>query len=145
MDDGSPAWRVHAGLCWFSAGLVACGSFLLAPVKLAAQLSTLPQLLEVGRLQFLALHTAQWLLLPTLAAWAYLGRASGWRLAGSVGALALFVVQMAALQPELDRRLAMQILGESPGPSAHHTVYGILEALKIACLVAAGVSRRSKG
>ncbi len=141
MHEGSPAWRIHAGLCWFAAGLATCGSFLLAPAKFAAQLSTLPQLLEVGRLQFLVLHTAQWLLLPPIAAWAFLGRASGWRLAGSLAALALFVVQMAALQPELDRRLTMQILGESPGPSMHHTVYGLLEALKIVCLVAAGAAR----
>ncbi|MEJ5169874.1 MAG: hypothetical protein WHU10_02700 [Fimbriimonadales bacterium] len=145
MGDDRPGWRIHAGLCWFAAGLVACGSFLLGPAKYAAQLSSAPQLLEFERLQNLMLHAAQWLLLPVLAAWAFLGRATGWRLIGAAAALGLFVVQMAVVQPRLDRASAMRILGEDPAPSAWPTLHAAIEVLKIGCLVGAGFSRTPKG
>lgn len=145
MAAESLGWRIHAGVCWLSAGVIACGSFLLAPIKFSAQLSNLPQLLEVGKLQFSALHAAQWLLLPVAATWAYVGRASGLRSLGSVAALMLFVLQMVWLLPVLDRHTAMRIVGEQPPPSVHHTVYGLLELAKVALLALAGSARATRG
>ncbi|MBB5431018.1 hypothetical protein [Nocardiopsis composta] len=123
-----------AALVWF--GMVVAISFMEAPLKFRAPGITVPLGLGIGRIVFGALNIAE----AVLAA----GAAAGLALAGTwsagpawlAAAIAVLVVQLAAVRPLLRRRSAEVLAGNtSDRRSRVHLVYVGFEAVKATALL----------
>ena len=123
-------------LVW--AGVAIGGSLIAAPAKFGAPSLDLPTALEVGREQFF------WVGVAEGAACAALIGALVFRAAGAVwwmwAPVAVFAVQRLLLMPLLDARTLRSIAGETVPESRLHLVFVVLEFLKVAALVAAGIA-----
>lgn len=129
-----------AVLCLLWAGVVIGISFIEAPVKFRAPTLTRTVALDVGRTVFHASQLVQ-AGLGILVLGAALGGRVGRRvwlcLAAAGVALA---VQMAWIFPVLEARAEAIIAGGTPvGGPALHTLYGVLEVLKLLALGAAAI------
>lgn len=127
-------------LCFVWAGMVLGISFLETPVKFTAPSVTLPIGLDVGRHVFGAFNKVEiaWVLLAcALMVFFRAGRAVRLPLAG-VGIIVLG--QTLWLLPLLDARVGMILNGQTPPSAPYHIVYIVVELLKLAGLVVAGVS-----
>jgi len=135
----SDALAIAAVFTWL--GMVLAISFLEAPVKFRAPGITLALGLGIGRLVFRALNACE----VVLAALLIIGTASGatastTALVLAIVAAACLVIQVVALQPILDRRAKVIIAGGERTPSKGHLAYIAMEVVKVALLVAAGVT-----
>lgn len=134
------------GIAWalfFWAGLLVGVSFVATPAKFLAPSLPLPIALDVGRATFHVLAFVEWALLAAVAlafvaSWtANVGRRG-------VAVLLLLVaiclaVETFGLRPYLDARVSAIMAGEAVAPNHAHTAYVVLEAAKLAFLVAAGI------
>lgn len=129
-----------AALCFVWAGMVLGISFLETPVKFTAPSVTLPIGLDVGRHVFGAFNKVE--IGAVLLACALIISARAGRpiwLPMAVAALAV-ALQTVWLLPFLDARVTLILAGQMPAPTPHHIVYIVLELLKLACLIAAGMA-----
>jgi MFS superfamily sulfate permease-like transporter len=136
----TPARRLpFAVVCLVWAGIVIGISFIEAPVKFHTPTLTRVVAFDVGRTVFRAsqwVQVALGVLTLAAAAWARVPRRA-W-LALAVVALTL-LVQMAWIFPVLDARAEVVIAGGVPSGSSPHTLYGVLEILKLVALGATAV------
>jgi hypothetical protein len=133
-----------AALCFVWAGMVLGISFLETPVKFTAPSVTLPIGLDVGRHVFGALNKVEILFVLIMAAvlcyvrsYVRPPRALWFPLAIVAVIVAL---QTAWLRPVLDARVELILSGQMPPPAAYHTVFSLLELLKLIGLIAAGIA-----
>ncbi len=114
-------------------------SFLATPVKFLAPSLDLPTALDVGRHTFGAFIKAE----AALAALLALAILLGWRrtipLVAAGLAAAIVVAEAAWLLPVLDARVQIILDGGTPSPSSLHTLYVVLESVKLAALALVGV------
>lgn len=123
-------------LLW--AGVLIGVSFLAAPVKFSAPSLTLPVAMEVGRAEFGALNLVEIgfaIATLVLAALARPGRAT-WL--GLGVAAAIVAAQALWLLPILDARAEIVIQGGTPPDAPWHTIYIVVEVLKLLALLVAG-------
>ncbi len=123
-------------LLW--AGVVIGVSFLAAPAKFAAPSLTLPVALEVGREEFGALNLVELVLLAATLVLALLVRpgrvvSTGLALAGLI-----VVLQWLWLLPVLDARVEIVLQGGTPPQAPWHTLYVVVECVKLLALLASG-------
>ena len=118
-------------LLW--AGVSLGGNMIAAPAKFQVEVLTLPDLLLVGRAQFAWLGIAELvLMIGVLGSWIIFGPRLGW--AGLL-AIALLIVQQTTLQPMLQNRTDLILLGQS-APSSHlHLVFIATEITKCVLLI----------
>jgi hypothetical protein len=138
----SSAWL--AVLSLFAAGLVFGLGFVAAASKFMATTPSILALLDVGRMQFIALHVLESVLIPVVFFIA-LFESRAIRVAGIV-TFGLFLVQMLAILPGLDARMVARLAGETPGPSPLHDAYmgvsgGMLIGLMACGILATGLIR----
>lgn len=135
----SDALALAALFTWF--GMVLAISFLEAPLKFRAPGVTLALGLGIGRLVFRALNACEVVLAICVIAGAAAGAtASTTVLVLAIVAAACLLVQVAALQPVLDRRAKVIMAGGERTPSKGHVAYIALELIKVGLLIAAGVA-----
>jgi hypothetical protein len=114
--------------------MVVAISFLETPLKFRAPGITLELGLGIGRVVFHALNKVELLLMALVAvAVAGAGDVDPPTAAFVVAAVAL-VLQVFALRPTLDKRLARRVAGEELPKSTHHLVYIGLELAKVVAL-----------
>lgn len=120
-----------------AAGVIVGLGFIAAAVKFTAVKPNLMGLLDVGRVQFGALHFAEWLLVPAscLALLWAVPRAKMWVLITAT----IFLFQALAVQPPLHARMVARLAGENVGDSNLHVVYVVVSMLLTAGLVAQSV------
>ncbi len=125
------------------AGVILGGSLIVAPAKFQVSSLSMPQLLEVGRVQFQWVGIAEIifaallilpLLYPPIRTQLSLS-AKGFLLA----ALAALIVQQGLVMPPLDERTQSIIVGEAVGSSHLHFVFVAVEIVKVSMLVASCV------
>lgn len=128
-----------AAVCLVWAGMVLGISFLETPVKFTAPSVTLPIGLDVGRHVFGMFNKVEiglvllcavllWMRYPPFTVW--------WPLL-FIGLVV--VLQTLWLLPLLDSRVELILSGQSPPPAPFHIVYVVLEFLKLALLLTAGI------
>lgn len=129
-----------AALCFVWAGLVLGISFLETPVKFTAPSVTLIIGLDIGRHVFGMLNRVECGLMvvcvglalfyqPARAVWLPLGVA-----------VCVVVMQTVWLLPVLNARVAMIMNGVMPPPAPYHSLYAIVEVLKLIGLLASGAA-----
>jgi hypothetical protein len=123
-------------LLW--AGIVIGVSFLAAPAKFGAPSLTLPVALEVGREEFGVLNLVELVLLATGLALGALVRPARPVWGGLLLAGAIVLLQWLWLLPVLDARVETVIQGGTPPPAPWHTIYIVVECVKLLALLAAG-------
>lgn len=120
------------------AGILIGVSFVAVPAKFLAESVTLAQQLDVGRHEFQVFGWVEAVCALTLAGVGF--RAGGkWRRWLPVIVLALVVLQHLGLRPPLDQRVGMILDGKDLPDSSLHTLYGVLEILKLVLLLSIGV------
>lgn len=120
------------------AGVLVGVSFLAAPAKFNASTLTLPVAMDVGRQEFGTLNLAELTLAVVtlaLAAYARVERTIWYGLAIPAG---IVILQALWLLPVLDVRAEMIIQGETPPSAPWHTLYIIVEVLKLLILLIIG-------
>jgi hypothetical protein len=130
---------VVAGVVFTWLGMVLAISFLEAPLKFRAPDVTLRVGLGIGRIVFRALNTAEALFAAVLAVTLVVADVPGRVLAPVVAAVAVLVLQLAAIRPVLNRRSDRVLAGEDPPRSTAHLGYVATEVVKVVLLVLAGV------
>ena len=125
------------GLAMLWAGFAMAGNVLLPAVKFNADVGRI-DLLRVGHEQFFWAGVAESVICVVflLAMWSRRNSKVIWLLAAPV---LILLVQRYLLYPMLDERTLAQIAGETVGDSPLHAIYAVLEAVKIALLLAIGV------
>jgi len=133
------ATATAAVFTWF--GMVVAISFLEAPLKFRAPGVTVRIGLGIGRLVFRGLNTAEAILAAVLViAGALAAQPPPARLIAAAGAaIAVLIVQLAALRPLLSRRSDRVLAGEDAPRSHAHYAYVGLELLKVAALLVTGI------
>lgn len=133
---------ISSGLfCW--TGLLAGVSFVATPAKFLAPSLSLPQALDVGRVTFHVLALIEWGLLAVFAVLLAASWASN-RARRPVAILLLLIgailaIETFALRPPLDARVGAIIAGETVAPDHLHSVYVVLEALKLLLIASAAI------
>ena len=124
---------------WF--GMVVAISFLEAPLKFQAPGVTVRIGLGIGRLVFRGLNTAEAILAAVLViAGALAAPPPPARLIAAGGAaIAVLIVQLAVVRPQLSRRSDRVLAGEDAPRSHAHYAYIGLELLKVAALLVTGI------
>jgi hypothetical protein len=123
-------------LLW--AGVVIGVSFLAAPAKFDAPSLALPVALEVGREEFGLLNRVELGLLAVTLILSLLARPRRIVWAGLLLAGLVVLLQWAWLLPVLDARVDAVIAGETPPPAPWHTVYVVVECVKLLALLGTG-------
>jgi hypothetical protein len=136
MSDVAVRIAAAATLLWL--GMVLAISFLEAPLKFRAPGLELRVGLAIGRIVFRALNLAEVIWAVMIAVCLFADPQSGAITAVAVIAGALLVIQLVVVRPRLNRRSNQVLAGaDAPRSSAHHA-YIVLEALKVASLIALG-------
>jgi hypothetical protein len=125
-------------LLW--AGMIVAISFLESWVKFRAPTLTKPIGLDVGRTVFRFFHTAQCGLFLILVVLSILAQATAIQWTAIIILAGILALQLAWLFPKLSQRVDIIQAGNMPAHSSIHTVYGILEVMKLFILVALGWS-----
>jgi hypothetical protein len=120
------------------AGVLIGVSFLAAPAKFNATRLSLPVAMEVGRQEFGILNRVEIGFAVITLALAALARPGRTVALGLAIAVLVVAVQALWLLPVLDARALSIIQGESPQPAPWHTLYVVLEVLKLLALLVAG-------
>lgn len=136
MGSNTVAVGIAATFVWL--GMVLAISFLEAPLKFRAPGVTLAVGLGIGRLVFRALNIAE----SILAVLVIVAMASGYprpALVLSEIAVTALIIQLVAVRPQLHRRTAAVLHGDTTPRSRAHLAYVTLEVVKAPALLAAGV------
>lgn len=125
------------GLAMLWAGIAIAGNVLLPAVKFNAEVGRI-DLLRVGHEQFFWAGVLEAAVCVVFALGIWPRRTSKvlWLLLVPV---VLFAIQRFALYPLLNERTVAKIAGEDLGASPLHAIYAVIEAAKIAVLLAIGV------
>lgn len=127
-------------------GMVLAISFLEAPLKFRAPGITTQLGLGIGRLVFRALNAIESVLAIALVATVAVGRPGPVALVGVGAAVAVLVVQVAAVRPRLKRRADAVLATTEAVPggmrdrSRAHYAYAGLEVVKVVALLTAGIA-----
>lgn len=119
------------------AGIAIAGNVLLPSVKFNTDVAQI-DLLKVGHEQFFwmgILEVVVWAIFA-LSLWPRRKSKVVWLLLVPV---VLFAIQRLGLYPLLNERTMAKIAGETLADSPLHVIYAVLEAIKIAALLAIGV------
>lgn len=138
MTPAGHVLQVAVTYVWL--GMVLAISFLEAPLKFRAPGVSLPLGLGIGRLVFRALNNVEIGLAAVLATLAALLRPARVQLLLLAAVLVVLAVQLLVLRRVLDARAVRVIAGETLPPSRRHLAYIGLEGVKVAMLVALGIS-----
>ena len=131
---------VFAGVAFTWLGMVLGISFLEAPLKFRAPDVTLRIGLGIGRLVFRALNVVEAAFAVVLAVTAVVADVPAAVLVPGAVAVAVLVVQLAAIRPVLNRRSDRVLAGENAPRSHAHLAYVAAEVMKVAALIVAGVA-----
>lgn len=124
-----------------TAGLIFGLGIIASSVKFTAKRPDLLDLLDVGRVQFGALHFAEAILIPaTLGLTILMGPRQ--RIV-TVIAGACFLLKVIWLQPILNRRMNLRLEGHSLPDSYQHIAYILLSSLIVILLLFLSFSRES--
>lgn len=125
------------------AGILVGMSFIAVPAKFLAESVTLPQQLDIGRHEFYVFGWVEAVCAVVLAGVGFRA-GGGWRRWLPVVVLAVVALQHLGLRPPLDDRVGMILEGKDPPDSPLHTIYGVLEVVKLILLLSIGwLSHRS--
>ncbi|MDT3441387.1 MULTISPECIES: hypothetical protein [unclassified Pseudofrankia] len=120
-------------------GMVLAISFLEAPLKFRAPGVTVPIGLGIGRLVFRALNTVETALAAAIVLLLAIDPPRRPTVVVLAVAVAVLATQLAAVRPKLARRSGAVLASrDAPRSSAHHA-YVVLDAAKVAALLAGGV------
>lgn len=127
-------------VCWLWAGVVLGVSFIATPAKFLAPSLSLPDALEVGRATFYVLRWIECglvviLLAALLITFAHI-KLNVWF--AVIAVILCLLVNYVGLQPALDERTKLIIAGEAITQSSQHTVYIVIEMIKLIALMVAG-------
>jgi len=137
MNASTKHLVVILALVWF--GLVLGVSFLATPVKFMAPSLDLPVALDVGRHTFAALNWLELFALAALGAALLLARAPRLFGAAWLALAVILAIQTFWLLPVLDARVGVYLAGDVPPESGLHTLYPLVEGLKLLVLLAIGI------
>jgi hypothetical protein len=117
-----------------TAGLIIGLGFIAAAVKFTAVKPDIIDLLDVGRVQFSALHTAEAVLVPLSCLFvAFAGRRSLF-LAGAT--LVCYFAKLILIQPGLHQRMVDRLAGNAPAGGGSHQEYVVVAFLLVMLLFA---------
>jgi hypothetical protein len=134
---------VAAAIAFTWLGMVLAISFLEAPLKFRAPGVTLPLGLGIGRIVFRALNLVEAVLAVAVGVCLAAGPRTVAAVVLGAAVAVVLLVQLVAVRPALSRRSDRVLAGED-GPRSHaHFVYIGLEVLKVAGLLALGVTALS--
>ncbi|HEY2795285.1 MAG TPA: hypothetical protein VGJ28_23195 [Micromonosporaceae bacterium] len=120
-------------------GMVLAISFLEAPLKFRAPDVTLPIGLGIGRLVYRAFNAVEVVLATALLIAITAQHSSAGVLVSALIAIGALTIQLIVVRPRLTRR-SNAVLAGADAPRSHvHHAYVVLELLKAAALIAAGV------
>lgn len=131
------AANIGAAISFFAAGIVVGLGFIAAWVKFTATRPDLLDLLDVGRVQFGALHWVELALVPLACLWIWLGGARGPRKWVAVTAVS-FLIQAVLIQPPLHTRMVERLAGETLPDSNLHIAYVVVSLALTVALVGQG-------
>ena len=131
---------VFAGVAFTWLGMVLGISFLEAPLKFRAPDVTLRIGLGIGRLVFRALNVVEVVFAVVLAVTVVVADVPAGVLVPGAIAVAVLVVQLAAVRPVLNRRSDRVLAGEDTPRSHAHLAYVAAEAVKVIALIVAGAA-----
>ncbi len=123
-------------LLW--AGVLIGVSFLAAPAKFAAASLSLPVALDVGRQEFTTLNLVEIGLAVLTLALAALARPARAIWIGIAIVVLIVATQTVWLLPLLDARAALIIQGGTPPAAPWHSLYVLVEVLKLLGLLVTG-------
>jgi hypothetical protein len=135
----APALAVATAVTFVWLGMVLAISFLEAPLKFHAPEVSLRIGLGIGRLVFRALNAVEAVLAVALVVAIIVGTAPRRIVVAMVVAVAVLVVQLAAVRPRLTRRSDRVLAGADVPRSRGHHAYVALETVKVGALIATGV------
>jgi hypothetical protein len=138
MSAASAAVATAVTFTWL--GMVLAISFLEAPLKFRAPGVTVRIGLGIGRLVFRALNLAEGVLAAVVVVAVAVGGPPGPVIALTAALTAVLVGQLAVVRPRLNRRSDRVLAGEELPRSRSHLSYVAFEAVKVALLLALGVS-----
>ena len=116
------------------AGMLIGVSLIATPVKFTAPSLEFGPALDVGRVTFTLFSRIEWGAAAALVLAVMLARFPAWAVAVASALVACLIAQGAWLLPVLSDRVAAVLAGAPEPASAHHTVYGALEAVKLLLL-----------
>ena len=120
---------IFISLIWV--GMILGISFLEAPVKFQAPSVTLQIGLDIGRLVFEVFNKVEITFALVLLVSVILYRPGAKRVLPFIIAAVVLAFESIWLLPVLDERAAAIIAGQTPPPSSHHTIYVVLELIKV--------------
>lgn len=126
--------RVGQGLAGISAGFIVGLGHVGAGVKFTAQKPEMQELLDVGRVQFGALHLVESALVPVTLVLAFFG--GRWHKVIASTALCCYLVKSLHVQPALHTRMLQRLAGEIVGESNLHIQYFAMSASLVGLLTA---------
>jgi hypothetical protein len=131
---------VAAAITFVWLGMVLAISFLEAPLKFRAPGVTVPVGLGIGRIVFRALNAVEAVL--AVAVIAAVATGDPRMTVGTLTAITtlLLATQLAVIRPILNRRSDRVLAGEVLPRSRTHLFYVALELVKVAALLALGIS-----
>ncbi len=131
---------IAAAVTFVWLGMVLAISFLEAPLKFRAPGVTVPIGLGIGRIVFRALNRAEVVLAAVVIAAVAVGGLPVTVGVSTAAATLPLAVQLAVVRPRLSRRSDRVLAGEALPRSRAHLLYAALELVKVAALLALGVS-----
>jgi hypothetical protein len=138
MNHTAAALTGAAAFVWL--GMVLGISFLEAPLKFRAPGITHALGLGIGRLVFRALNTAEAALAVVIVVAVATGSPTLSVAVLTAVVAVLLAIQLVAVRPGLNRHSDRVLAGENPPRSRAHHFYIGLEVLKVAGLIALGVT-----
>ena len=130
-------WRI--ALPVLALGMIGAISFIEAPLKFQAPGITIPLGLGIGRLVFMALNTAEGIILGVLTIlvfWPRTFRITGARMGVWIGLIVVFAAKILVIRPPLNARTDLVLAGAEPGQSPWHYIYIAADLATMALLLA---------
>jgi len=128
-------------LAGISLGFIVGLGYIAAWVKFSAKNPDMLDLLDVGRVQFSALHTAEWILVPLTCGLVATGGKRDRILA--ILTLGFFFVKALGIQPVLHQHMIARLRGELMSGLSPHLPYVVVSSLMVLSLLALAMSRES--
>lgn len=129
--------QIAVSFVW--AGMVVALSFLETPLKFRAPGMTEALGVAVGRVVFAAMNRIEIALALTIVATLVFTKRDVTKYALFAAVAAAVLVETIWLLPALDARARALLSGNRPDPSIHHTVFVIVEVVKVVLLIAFGL------
>ncbi|MGH6944940.1 MAG: hypothetical protein ACREH6_12060 [Geminicoccaceae bacterium] len=120
-------------------GILIGVSFLAAPAKFMAPSLSLPVALDVGRQEFATLNLVEIALAVITLALAIVARPARGIWIALVVAWLVVALQALWLLPVLDARVELVLDGQTPPPAPWHTLYIVIEVIKLLAVLGAGL------